>query len=211
MPKDKDKNKEKEDKKITKAVKKEERKIKKTERRKKKVNFWVKDILLAIINISFIVALLVVLGSVETQASKLRDFRNEDIKVTAKGEIDIAELEIESSKQKADQLLILFPDDTGLIDFVNSIDVLKNEGLVTRFAFASEKAVKDTTGYNGIPLILEFRGDWNQIRLALQRVEELPYLLRAISIDIETDSETGEIVFKYGGFLYVNETVSKDR
>jgi len=186
-------------------------KVKKEKTKGRKLGFWVKDILLAIVNISFIVALLIILGSVTSQSNKLRDFRNEDVQITAKGEINIAELEIESSKQKADQLLKLFPDESGLIDFVNRIDILKSEGLVTRFAFASEKAIKDTTGYNGIPLILEFRGDWNQISLALRRIEELPFLLRAINIDIETDFETGEIVFKYGGFLYVDETVSKDR
>lgn len=203
MPKDKKREKIK-SKKIKGRVKKEKTKD-------RKLGFWVKDILLAIVNISFIVALLIILGSVTSQSNKLRDFRNEDVQITAKGEINIAELEIESSKQKADQLLKLFPDESGLIDFVNRIDILKSEGLVTRFAFASEKAIRDTTGYNGIPLILEFRGDWNQISLALRRIEELPFLLRAINIDIETDSETGEIVFKYGGFLYVDETVSKDR
>lgn len=183
-------------------------KVKKT--KKKGNNFWVKDLLLAVINLGFIVAIVFLLGKLPIRAGELKALRNADLKMTAKGNIDITELKIESSKEKADRLFVLYPNESGLIDFVKEIDKLKEAGLVTRFSFASERAVKDQTGYFGIPLIIDFLGTWEQVDSAISTIESLPYLIRVVNIDVKPQEESNLILFKYGAFLYVDESLAKN-
>ncbi len=194
----------------SKKVPKKAPKVKKTKKRKSKISFWVKDIILAVVNIGFIVALVIIVGRLPARASRLKFLKNEDLKVTVKGSLDITEVEIESSRKKADKLLILFPDESGLIGFVKEIDDLKEEGIVTRFAFASENAVRDKTGYYGIPLVIEFAGTWGQIGQALQKIDDLTYLLRAVNIEVIPQPEGDLVQFRYGGFLYVSKDLAKD-
>lgn len=178
--------------------------------KRKKAGFWLKDLLLAVVNLGFVVVIVVLLGRLPSRAEELKALRNAALKMTAKGNIDIAELKIESSKEKADQLFELFPDESGLIDFVKEIDKLKDEGIITRFSFASERAVRDKTGNFGIPLIIEFVGTWDQIDQAIAIIESLPYLLRVVNVDVQRQDEGDLIIFKYGGFIYVKESLAEN-
>lgn len=178
--------------------------------KKKSNNFWVKDLLLAVINLSFIVAIVFLLGKLPIRAGELKALKNADFQVTARGNIDITELRIESSKEKAEKLFVLFPNESGLIDFVKEVDKLKEIGLITRFSFASEHAVRDKTGYFGIPLVIEFLGTWEQIDSATATIESLPYLIRIVNIDVKPQEESNLILFKYGAFLYVDESLAKN-
>ena len=45
---------------------------------------------------------------------------------------------------------------------------------------------------------------------AIQKIDDLPYLLRAVTIDAEPELDSGLIIFKYGGFLYVDESLAKN-
>jgi Tfp pilus assembly protein PilO len=194
-----------------KKIKKAKPVIKKEKTTKKglKINFWIKDILLAIVNIAFIVALVFLLGELPKKALELKKLKNDELEASVKSKVQIAEYDLLSSGEKADDLAKLLPDDEGLIEFVKEIDKLKEAGLVTRFSFASEQAVKDNNKNFGIPLIIEFSGTWAQISDGLQRLEGLPYLLRAISIEVRKNQE-GILSYKYGGFLYVSETLAKN-
>ena len=187
-----------------------EKKIPVKKAKKEKTSLWWKDLILAVFNLVLIVGAVVILGKLPSRALEFKALRNAELQLTTKSSFDIAELEIESSSQKADRLLVLFPDEPGLVEFVKEIDTLKEEGIVTRFFFASEKAVRDKTGYYGIPLVIEFSGTWDQIGLAIQIIDDLPYLLRAVTVDAEPEPDTGLIIFKYGGFLYVDESLAKN-
>lgn len=178
--------------------------------KKEKNVIWWKDLVLAVFNLVLVVGAILILSRFPSRALELKTLRNAELQLTAKGSFDIAELELESSSQKAEKLLVLFPDEPGLIEFVKEIDILKEEGVVTRFSFASEKAVRDKTGYYGIPLVIEFSGTWDQIGQAIERITDLAYLLRAVTVEAEPDLESGLIIFKYGGFLYVDETLAKN-
>jgi hypothetical protein len=176
-----------------------------------KSRFWLKDIILGVLNLVFVVSLVVLLGRLPGKANEFKRLRNESLDTAAKSSIEIAGLELEASRKKADKISAFFPDDAGLIDFVNQIDVLKEEGLVSRFSFTSEEAIRDRTGYYGIPVFIEFSGTWSQVGVGLQRVQNLPYLLRAVSIETTVKPEENLVEFKYGGFLYVDESFAKNR
>ena len=174
-------------------------------------SLWLKEVVLGVVNLGLVLSTIFLLGKLPTRASEFNKVRNASISESTKSEVEVAGLEIAASKEKADKLNSLFPDEAGLIGFVREIDRLKEEGLVTRFAFAREKAVKDKTGHFGIPVIIEFRGGWLEIGQGLTRLNETPYLLRAVTIEANRSGEDGNlIIFKYGGFLYVDETLAKN-
>lgn len=175
------------------------------------VFFWLKDIVLGLVNLVFILAIVILLGKLQAKANEFKKLRMVQLETSAKSSFEIAELELAASREKADKLAQLFPDDNGLIDFVNEIDVLKGEGVVSRFSFTSEEVIRDMTGYYGIPVFIEFSGDWSQINEGLQRIQSLPYLSRTVSVQVEAKEEENLVIFKYGGFLYVDESLAKDR
>jgi len=197
---------------VTEEVKKVEQGKKKGKKKRSKrlKKLWVKEIGLAVISAGLILATLFLLRQLPNRAKEFKQVRNVSISTGTKSKIEIAGLEIEASKEKADKLSAIFPDEGGLIGFVREIDILKEEGLVASFAFASERAVRDNTGNFGIPVVIEFRGSWAQVGRGLSRLNDTPFLLRAVTIEAERGGEENLVVFKYGGFLYVDPALAQN-
>ena len=184
-----------------------ELKVKKPKGEKK---WWIKDIILASVNIVFLAALMIILGKMPIRANELSQLKNTFVVATAKSEVQIAEFEIEESKLKAEELKKFFPTQSGLANFAGEMDKLREEGLISSFSFASEDAVRDQTGYYGVPVIIRFLGTWDQIEQGLTKLGDLPFIIRAVSI--EAGAEEDDLVdFRYGGFLYVDESLAKTR
>jgi Tfp pilus assembly protein PilO len=176
----------------------------------KERRWWIKDLILAAVNITFTAALFILLGKMPTRANELSQLRNTYIVATAKSEVQIAEFEIEESRQKADELKRYFPNQAGLANFAGEMDKLREEGLISSFSFASEDAVRDQTGYYGVPIIIRFLNTWEQIEQGFTKLGELPYIIRAVNI--EAGVADGNLIdFRYGGFLYVDESLAKTR
>ena len=53
-------------------------------------------------------------------------------------------------------------------------------------------------------------GSWDQIEQDLNEIQNLPFLVRPVNIEMQTD-ETGVLLFKYGVLLYVNKDLGKTR
>jgi hypothetical protein len=181
----------------------------KTKKRKLKVDYWVKYLVLGVINLMLIVILVVILSKLPSSASKLNRLREISLGMAIKTETEIAESEIQSSKEKTDELTAAFPNEEGLVEFVREIEKLKEEGVVKDFSFTSKEVVRDKTGFLGTPVVIEFSGSWSQIDAGLQKLQSLPILFRAVRIEAEKTSET-LIDLKYGGFIYVDESLGKD-
>ena len=87
------------------------------------------------------------------------------------------------------------------------------DGVLVGFNFANKEAIKDVSGYYGIPIAIEFSGSWEGIVRDLERFEKLPYLMRPIKAEVNTipDEDNKNVInFKYGIFLYVDESFGKD-
>lgn len=166
-------------------------------------------ITLGSINLICVIALTVLLSRLPQKAEHLKLLRNQSLK-TAGTNLEDLEFEIENSQAKLDKLTSLFPSETTLLDFIKGIDALKKQGIVTRFSFASNKPVKDRTKFTGLPIIIEFRGTWGQTNSALKIVENLPFLIRPINIEVKQSSAEGLVTLKYGGILYVSETFNSN-
>lgn len=151
-----------------------------------------------------VIILLWLLSNLPVKADKLRNLQTLKRKATLVN-LGSVEQEIMANKDKTDKLKAIFPDETGLLNFVQEIDKLKSEGVVRHFSFVSNKAIKDKTKYYGLPLAIEFRGSWQQIDLVLGKMQSFPFLIRPVNIEIR-EQEENLVNLKYGGVLYVDES-----
>ncbi len=178
-------------------------------KKKSGIRLYIKEIILAVINIVFIALLIVFLLRLPSAATELNNLRTTDIRSSTKGDFEINELELKASQEQSDRLKTLFPNEEGIINFVDEIEKLKVDGTVTDFSFASIDAIQDTTGNYGVPIVIVLNGSWEQIGTDIQKIQKLPYLFRPINITAEPKEE-GVIELKYGGFLYVSESIGKN-
>jgi hypothetical protein len=195
-----------------KSLSKEKKGLTKPRRKKKrKLSFKLSVIIVTVINLFALGFLFYVLSSLKGEASNLKKLRNASIDVQEKSKVEVADLQIQSNIEKSDYLASLFPDEAGLIDFVKEIEKLESEGVVKDFSFANEGAVRDKTTVLGIPFVLRMEGTWEQINSDLKKMQRMPFLLRAVTLDIKVkEEETNLIDFRYGGFIYVDESLSKN-
>jgi len=180
-------------------------------KKKKRPSFKTSVVIVIVINLLALGFLFYVLSNLKGEAINLKKLRSASIDAQEKSKVEVADLQIRSYIDKSDYLMSLFPDESGLIDFVKEIEKLKNEGVVKNFAFANEDAVRDKTKVLGIPFILRMEGTWEQIDSDLEKMQNMPFIVRAVTLDIKVkEEETNLIDFRYGGFIYVDESLAKN-
>jgi len=168
-----------------------------------------KDILLAIINIASLALLIILLIKLPEKAKELKLLRNQVL--LSESEVALEISEVAGSKDKSSELESLFIDEVGLVNFVGEVEELKGENSsIGKINITSQKVVKDKTGNYGIPVVIEMRGNWTALGEDMQKIQQLPYLFRAIRIETEELEEEGMIGLKYGGFLYVHDKLGKN-
>ena len=167
-------------------------------------------IFLFVIDLFLLISSVFLIFNLPKKAAELNRARSEEQKVIESKKIDVTSLEYVPTKESVDKLNGFYPEEDGLIDFIEKIEILKEEGKVKNFSLVGQDAVKDKTGAYGIPFIVEFEGAWENINLSLQEFQKLPYLVRAVDIEIKL-IDTKTVNFKYGGFLYVSDKLAKTR
>ncbi len=170
-------------------------------------------VVLNTINLLVLSVTAILLVNLPKKADEVKEQRNSLVSSITSSDIQNVRKEIELYKDKTSRLKSFFPDDSGLIDFVKEVEEIKEGGVLTGFSFANKEVVKDATGYYGIPIVLQFTGSWPDISRDVEQFEKLPYLVRPIKVESTTslDGDGKNVVnFKYGFFLYVNESFGKD-
>ena len=182
-----------------------------TEKKEKRTFLTYKDIILGIVNLVSIVFFIIILVNFPEKSEELRDLRIKEIKNNITVGVEVSE--IEAARPKAEYLKKLFLDESGVVGFVNDIELQKREGgAISKVTFAGQNAVADRTGNFGIPIVIELIGSWQAIDEDLQKIDELPYLLRPVRVEIKYDDKDPQVViYKYGVFLYVQESLGKTR
>ncbi len=170
--------------------------------------FSSKDVILGIINVITVILLIVLLVRIPEKADEVKMLRNENIESQSK--VELESVDLEKSSKKAEALQDLFLDESGVVNYVSSVDKLKEGGTVSEITFASQQPVVDRTGNSGIPVTIKMIGSWDQIEQDLNEIQNLPFLVRPVNIEMQTD-ETGVLLFKYGVLLYVNKDLGKTR
>lgn len=167
-----------------------------------------KILYLGMINLVGLMILIIILTNLSSKAVANKKLKSLAIKASQTN-LETVQTEVAATKEKNDKLIAIFPDEDGLINFIKEIDGLKKDKQLVQFSFATDNLVKDKTGYLGLPLVFEFKGNSNQINSALTTLDKLPFFLRPINIDIRHTSAE-EISLKYGGILYVSQKYSQD-
>jgi hypothetical protein len=171
--------------------------------------FSAKDVILGVINFISFVFLVIILMKFPSKAQELRKLKIEELKNEATVSPELGKINV--YKTKVDELDSLFLDEVGVVDFVDEVEKLKSEGgAFDKVIFASQKVVEDRTGNYGIPVIIELRGSWKAINTTMEAIDKLPFLFRPANITAEPAKEEGVLIFKYGGFLYVNDRLDKN-
>ena len=180
---------------------------------KKSINLpYKRDIILGTISLVVILLIVILMGRLNIIAEEIKQLENEKYKAVSSLALKATEGKLETNSDKIEAINSYLIDDNGLVDFVKQIDLLKEEGVVTNFKFASENLTKDgQTGYEVLPFELWFIGDKPRIDYGLKKLLGLPFLIRTVVVEVDKTSEEGDISLRYGGYLYVTKTHTKDR
>jgi len=177
----------------------------------KKFPITYKEVVLGIINLASIIFIIFLLVNFPKKSDELRNLRIQEMRGNTTVGLEVSE--IEAALPMAEILRELFLDEGGVVSFVGDVENQKTEGgAISKITFASQNIEKDRTGNYGYPLIIELTGSWEAIDADLQKIDALPYFFRPVKVDISYDVENPEVViFKYGIFLYVRESLGKNR
>jgi hypothetical protein len=168
-----------------------------------------KDIILGVVNVVTLVLLFIFLSKLSAQADRLKDLKNEI--AISQSPIQLELSDVQKGEVKTDELNNFFVDEPGVVQFVNDVEKLRNENSSQiQVSFASQKAVKDKTENFGIPVVISFRGSWEQIDNDIGRVQALPYLFRSVKITSKVTDDPSVIELKYGIVLYVKDELGQD-
>lgn len=169
----------------------------------------IKIAILGFFDLICFVVLLWLLNQLPVKAENLKKLNNLKIKNLSSNTSTI-ESEIMVNKTKSEKLQVLFPDETGLVNFIKEMERLKSEAVIADFSFVSNKVLKDKTGLYGLPFTFELRGKKETLGQALAKIDKLPFMTRAVDIEIKKLDEEEGFIFKFGGLLYVDESFYKD-
>lgn len=158
------------------------------------------------INLVAVITLFFIISELPKEARNLSSLINSQLRAEMSSRVNYSDLQLQSNRERSDYILALFPDDSGLVDFIQTVERLKSEGAVVNFSFASSQPVRDKTGGLGIPVLIEIRGTWEAINNDLVKLQRAPYLFRPITVDIRNTDEEEIKLLLYGGFLYVDES-----
>lgn len=173
--------------------------------------FTYKDVILGIVNLVSVIFFVIILISFPKKSQELRELRIKEMRNSTTFTLEASEVEV--AKPKADVIDKLFLNESGVVDFVNDLELQKTgDGAISKITFASQKAVIDRTGNFGIPIVIELVGSWQSIDTDLQKIDKLPYLFRPVKVEIEHSEDDPQVViYKYGIFLYVRESLGQTR
>ena len=177
---------------------------------KKKKKLIPASLFVVILNVVLIILTFLISTLVPKRSDELKTIKNKELDAKASRNVQVSDLEIGSIAEKVDKLYSIFPDDVGIVNFVKEIEKLKAGGIVKGISFVSQEAVKDKTKSLGTPFIIEMEGTWADIDTVLTAIQKIQYLFRVVTIEAKINEE-GVVNFKYGGFLYVDETFAKSR
>jgi hypothetical protein len=168
--------------------------------------YTTKDIILGAINLVTIALLVFLLVKLPVRAEEFKTARNESLKYQIGSPLELPD--IADSLEMAQSVEDVFLDTSGIVEFVSRVEAIKDQGgTITKLSFTNQTAVRDKTGNYGIPVIIEMRGNMNEMTADLEKLRNLPFLFRPVSIEIAPNIDNPAILdFKYGGMIYVDET-----
>jgi len=163
-----------------------------------------KTIILGIVDLLALTAWVFLLSQLPKKAEEISKIKTQAFLQTESIDAKLIQTQLTENKEKINKLLNLLPQEDSLVNFIKEEENLKGQGLITNFSFASDKTIKDDNNYPVLPFIIESDGDSSLINSALQKIDQLPFLIKPTAVEI-TKQLDGSIHLKYAGFLYVEQ------
>lgn len=169
-----------------------------------------KDIILSIINIISIIFLFIILSKLKETSSELYKVKNEILQKSQNPKT--GSVQLDNYLDKYDKLDGVFLNEAGVANFISEIESLKSPvSSFLKISFASQIALQDKTGNFGYPVVISFKGNWDQISMDLEKINNLPFLFRVVKFKSEYNEVEGVFELDYGIMLYVKENESKSK
>lgn len=170
-----------------------------------------KAIILNIVNILLIIGIFYISGRLPQLSGEIKELRAKKIISQESSDIAVLSAELEKNKNKINELSSIYLDERGLSSFFAKMEDLAEKGVVSQFDSFLSEPVADRNGQLGLPILIEFAGQKESISTNLLLVQKLPYLMRPVSVELNRNTdEGGGYTFKYGVFLYVDESLKKN-
>lgn len=169
----------------------------------------IKIVVFNIINVTLIVLLFVILQKLPQDAQKVKDLRSQASATSQESDEGILESELENNKESIAKLDSLFIDDNRFLEFINSITLIEEQGIITDFNIPVSSPIIDASKNYGLPVSLVFTGTVDSVNSSLTQVFSLPFLIRPVNINMDVSPENS-LVLRMSGFLYTNESFNKN-
>jgi len=172
--------------------------------KKKKANkFYLKLIAVHLLNIILIIIIFVILGKLPGRANEVKALRNQEVMVQENTDVSVIEAELNNLEVKINGIERSFVDESDLLVFIESLDKLKNQGLIASFEPLTTGTVANR-GVRGFPLMITFNGSPEHVADGLAEFQKLPFLFKPITAELTYNRDDGNTQFNYGVFLYQN-------
>lgn len=162
-----------------------------------------------IINAALLVALVFMLQKFPSDAEKVKQLRSESVASEDENDIGVLHAELDRNREKISRISDVFVDEDKFLNFIASVDQMESQGLISNFNLPVTKPVMDSNKNLGLPVAMTFSGSVEQVNQAFSQVSALPFILRPVNIDMDISLE-GQVVVRYGGFLYTDESFSSN-
>ncbi len=176
-----------------------------------------RSVILNVLNLLLVIVTIFIFTKLEPLSTKIQGERTLELTAPNSSDSRVLQAELAENAGKLDELQSLFANEDRILEFVREIDVLKKEGVITRFSFESNDVAQDTTKNFGLKIAIDFTGDLQRINAAISKVNSLHFLIRTENIEIlvdkgvsEDNTETITYTYRLRGILYVDENLSKN-
>jgi len=171
-------------------------------KKSKKTNkFYVKLISVHLLNLVLIGIIVVLLGKLPSRASEIKNLRNQQVLVHENTDVAVIEAELKSHAQEISTIENSFVDESDLLFFIEALDRLKAQGLITSFEPLSASSVTNRKT-SGFPLLVTFNGSPEHVSDGIMEFQKLPFLFKPITAEISFNRDDRNTIFNYGIFLY---------
>jgi hypothetical protein len=165
----------------------------------------------AIINVILVVGWVFFVTQLTPKAKIVKEANNQKLAAASAGDLEVLKAELASNADKINTMKSFFINEDALLNFTKQMDTFRAEGVASDFSFASDKLVTDKEGNQVLPFSVTFTGSEEKVNEALSKLENLPYIIKAVESELDRPSVGGNIVFVYRGFIYVSDKFAQNQ
>jgi len=168
----------------------------------------VKASVLGVIDLLAFFLLIYYIGQTSFVVSDIKDAMKDNVAVNENAVVGLKS-QIAQNQTQLKMVDSFFHDEIGYVHFVKEIDGLRSAGLVSNFELRSKDYIRDKTKSLGLPFVAEFTGSSDILSEGVNRLQNLPFIVRPINVTIDRVDDT-TFILTYGGFLYVDEILGQN-